>query len=427
VDATEVPLGEGCDPGEQNLYEWSASGLSLVNSTPGVTLAAPAGAVSSDGSRIYFNDADGDLHLRDGAQEKLVLAASGGGSVALQTTSADGSVAYLLYGGAVSRYEVAGESLTPVSAPLSTVGVLGASPKGDRVYYLANDGLYTWSGGTATKIGGADAGAATESSYPPATGSSRVSTDGTRLVFVSATSLTGYNNLDQKTGLPDSEVFLYDFAAKSLRCVSCRSNGTRPIGPSTIPGANRNGSLPGATAAYKPRALSADGKRIFFDSRDSLVGSDVNKEPDVYEWQPFGAGCAKPAGCAELISNGRSEGGATFIDASLSGDDAFFVTDASLVGSDPGAIDLYDARVGGGLPQAAVPIPCLGDACQELPAEPVDPALNTLVTGPGNPKVRYYKYFRKAKDRGGRCGGKRARCKGKGKKQAGGKKKAGRR
>ncbi len=55
--ATEVPLGGGCDPAKQNLYEWSAgSGLSLVNSAPGAALAAQAGAISADGSRVYFTN-----------------------------------------------------------------------------------------------------------------------------------------------------------------------------------------------------------------------------------------------------------------------------------------------------------------------------------------------------------------------------------
>lgn len=37
------------------------------------------------------------------------------------------------------------------------------------------------------------------------------------------------------------------------------------------------------------------------------------------------------------------------------------------------------------------PIPCEGDACQPLPPEPEEPPVNTLVPGPGNPPVRYYK------------------------------------
>jgi hypothetical protein len=400
--ATEVPLGEGCDPAKQNLYRWSGGSLTVINAAPGAALAASAGAVSSTGS-VYFTEA-GKLLLREGATTKEVDDEAGGGGV-FQTAAANGSVAYFTKADKLWRYSAASDSAGEIASEV--VGVFAASSDGARVYYLAADGLYSWVGGAATKVATATGLVPTDTSnYPPATGTTRLSADGTKLVFISTNSLTGYNNLDQKTGLPDAEVYLYDASAKALRCVSCRANGTRPIGPSSIPGAYANGALPGATAAYKPRSFSADGKRVFFDTRDGVLGADVNKEPDVYQWQAFGPGCTKGAGCIDLISNGRSEEGARFIDASLSGDDVFFVTDASLVGFDPGAFDLYDARVGGVSPEVELPIACEGDACQDLPSEPVDPALNTLVSGPGNPKVRYFKY-RRPRSQG--CKGKAAK------------------
>jgi hypothetical protein len=49
------------------------------------------------------------------------------------------------------------------------------------------------------------------------------------------------------------------------------------------------------------------------------------------------------------------------------------------------------AFVTAAVPEAIVPIACEGDSCQILPPEPVDPALTTLIPGPGNPKVRYRK------------------------------------
>lgn len=47
-----------------------------------------------------------------------------------------------------------------------------------------------------------------------------------------------------------------------------------------------------------------------------------------------------------------------------------------------------------GQPDPEKPIPCLGDSCQVLPPEPIDPALGTLVPGLGNPKVHYFRYGR---------------------------------
>jgi hypothetical protein len=413
--ALEVPLAGGCDPARQNLYRFSGGNLSLINPTPGAALAAQAGAVSTNAARVYFLDssAPGEpkLFLREGASLKQVDDEAGGGGT-FQATGDSGAIAYFTKGGHLWSYSATADTATDLTPAGGVAGVLAASPDGSRVYYLAADGLYSWVGGIATKI----AATADASNSPPATGTARVSADGLKLLFVSTTSLTGYNNLDQKTGLPDAEIYLYDSASKGLRCISCRANGTRPIGPSTIPGAYANGQAADATRSYKPRVFSTDGKRVFFDSEDALVGGDVNKEPDVYEWQSFGPGCTKPAGCAELISSGRSAEGARFIDASASGDDVFFVTDGSLVKADPGAFDLYDARVGGGFPEAEDPIPCEGDACQDLPSDPVDPALNTLVSGPGNPKVRYFKY-RRAQNCKGKATKKTKRCERRAKKQ----------
>lgn len=398
--ATEVALGEGCDPAQPNLYEWSqATGLVLVNAAPGAALAAQAGAVSNDGSRVYFNEA-ANLYLRQGAQVKQVDAAAGGGG-SFQAASADGAVAYFTQGGHLWRYLASPETATDLTPAGGVVGVLGASADGSYVYYLAGNGLFVSHGATTTKV----AATADASNYPAATGTARVSADGTHLLFLASASLTGYNNTDPKTNLPYPEVFLYDAAGVGqLRCVSCRPSGIRPVGPSTIPGSLANGKQEGATDSYKPRALSADGSRVFFDSGDAVAGGDTNNGPDVYQWERQGSNCTKVAGCISLISSGRSEG-ASFADASASGDDVFFFTDGSLVGEDRGATDLYDARVGGGLPEPLVPIACFGDSCQSLPSEPVDPALTTQLTGPGNPPVHYVKHGRSTRRscKGGKC------------------------
>lgn len=386
--ATEVPLGEGCNPAKPNLYEWSqAGGLSLVNAAPGAALAAQAGAVSGDGSRIYFVAA-GNLSLRQGAQIKQVDTAAGGGGK-FETASADGEVAFFTTGAHLWRYVAATDTATDLTPGGGVIGVLGASSDGSYLYYLAADGVHLIHGAANTKI----ATAADASNYPPTTGTARVSADGTHLVFLSSASLTGYDNTDRKTGLPDSEVFLYDAAgAGQLTCVSCRPSGLQPAGSSTIPGSARNGEQLDATNSYKPRALSADGSRVFFDSDDAVIPSgDSDNAPDVYQWEAVGPNCAKADGCVSLISSGRL-GGASFVDASTSGDDVFFITDASLVGADPGSFDLYDARVGGGFPEPLIPIPCFGDSCQSLPSETTDPSLTTQVTGPGNPPIHYLRH-----------------------------------
>jgi hypothetical protein len=396
ADAVEVPDGEGCDASAANLYEWSTGGLVLVNrlegesqGTPGATLAAPNGAVFDAGGRVYF-ELGGDLYLRDGANvEQVDEAAAGGGT--FQVASSDGSIAYFTKGEQLWRFQ---EGAGPAALVGNGVlGVLGASAAGSAVYYLMNSGLVLHRGNETRGI----AAAADAVDYPPATGAARVSADGDRLAFVSSAPLTGFDNTDQTTGEPDAEVYLYDASTDHLLCVSCDPSGARPLGPSRIVAAPANGAQSGAPRPYKPRAFVADGSRLFFESEDALVLADTNDLPDVYEWEQAGSGtCSTPEGCVALVSAGKGQA-ATFVDASSDGDDVFFLTARSLVAADPGSVDLYDARVGGGFPEPLVPIPCEGDACQALPSEPEDPAVTTLITGPGNPPLRYSERHRPRK------------------------------
>lgn len=280
------------------------------------------------------------------------------------------------------------------------VGVLGASASADVVYYQDAAGLKRWQGGVTTTIA-AGPDAAAPSNWPASTGTARVSADGQVLAFLSRAPL-GYDNTDAETGLPDTEVYVYEAATGALTCASCNPTGERPSGSSTIPGALVNGT----TVVYRPRALSADGRRLFFDSADRLSGADTNSRADVYEWEASGEGsCTEAPGCVRLVSGGREEGG-TFLDASGDGNDVFFLTGDSLVASDPGSIDVYDARVGGGLPEPEPPIPCTGDACQPLLSPPEDPTAGSSVENSGDPPPHYKKELRR------HCGNGKVRRKG---------------
>jgi hypothetical protein len=270
------------------------------------------------------------------------------------------------------------------------VGVLGASASGDIVYYQDAEGLKQWRNGViATIVAGPDAAA--PSDWPAATGTARVSADGEHLAFLSAAEIPPFDNVDADSGEPDTELYLYgpppDGSAPRLVCASCNPTGERPQGSASIPGAVANGS----TALYRPRVLSAGGNRVFFDSADRLVTPDTNSRPDVYEWEATGVGdCTRSPGCVGLVSGGRSEGG-RFLDASADGSDAFFLSGESLVGTDPGSIDVYDYRVGGSFPEPEAPFVCKGDACQALPSPPEDPAPATLAPTSGNPALKIEK------------------------------------
>jgi hypothetical protein len=399
ANASETITGPGeCDASAQNLYEWSEGSLEAVNvlpgetlTTPGAVLAAPAGAISTGGSRVYFGMLeDGPLYLREaGEPDAKLLGESVGGGAAFQVASDSGAVAFFTKGSGLHSYSASSESGQALAAGVA--GVLGASADGSTVYFQDAAGLQKWHlGATTTVTPGADATDA--SNYPPATGTARVSADGGHLAFLSDAAITDYDNADANSGEPDTEVYLWGpppgGAAAKLVCASCNPAGERARGPSTIPGAQANGSI----RAYKPRALSSNGNRLFFDSADKLVAGDTNAAPDVYEWEAQGIGdCTRSPGCVSLISSGRDSRGGSFVDASAGGSNVYFITGESLVNGDPGSIDIYDARVGGGFVEPQEPIACIGDACQALPSPPEDPTPGTLVPNDGNPRLRYFR------------------------------------
>ncbi len=111
------------------------------------------------------------------------------------------------------------------------------------------------------------------------------------------------------------------------------------------------------------------------------------------------------SGCIYLISSGKSEFPSLFADASADGKDVFFFTRDQLVGQDKDQLqDVYDARVQGGLaaqsPVAAVP--CEGAEACHGPAQtpPVEstPATSTFL-GPGNQAQKHKKQKAKKKSK----------------------------
>jgi hypothetical protein len=368
----------------ENLYERSGGTSVAINiepgdssPTPGASLAAQGGgAISTGGQRIYWVDKDARLLVRDGERSLLVDPEG-----EFQAASSDGQVAYFTKAAHLYRYSLATESASDLTPGGAVLGVLGASADASSVYYLDATGVKLFHEGTTIPV----AADAAPSSYPPATGTARVSADGRHLAFLSSESLTGYESLGTQ------ELYLYSASAPgpgSLLCASCNPTGARPVGLSTVPGAISNGS---EVKTYKPRVMDTQGSRLFFDSQDALSAKDSNAEPDVYEWRAQGVGgCAKAAGCVALISSGRGAEPSRFIDASADGADVFFLAPDSLVSSDPGSLDLYDARIGGGFPEPTPPIPCFGDACQPLPPEPEDPTPGTLFIGSeANPALHF--------------------------------------
>ena len=233
----------------------------------------------------------------------------------------------------------------------------------------------------------------------------RVSADGSTLLFQSRASLTSYDNTDAANGHSDVEVYRYQAGGEPL-CISCNPSGARPRGrelfrPSWKGQSGDGGNvfaaawIPGhESPLHASSPLSADGQRIFFNSNDALLPRDTNAAMDVYEWEAPGEGScttesssyfAQNGGCLYLISTGESPFDSEFWEADADGSDVFFTTESSLVGKDPGLVDLYDARVEGGFPEPTVSAACEGEACQSPPAPPDDPTpASSSFEGAGN-------------------------------------------
>ncbi|MGN6815340.1 MAG: hypothetical protein ACTHK3_04565 [Solirubrobacterales bacterium] len=213
----------------------------------------------------------------------------------------------------------------------------------------------------------------------------RSTPDGGAFVFQSHARLTAYEN----DGV--GEIYRYDPAApvgQRLLCISCDLSGAAPSKDALL----EDLRILGGQEPVQPSTLignvTDDGGRVFFQSFDRLVPEDANEAEDVYEWTADGtAGCVRTGGCLALISSGQGEGDSVLYAMSADGQDVFFATTEKLVGADvAGSPSLYDARVGGGIPEPVAPAPCQGDACQGTGSEP--PVLpNPATTGAGNGNV----------------------------------------
>jgi hypothetical protein len=426
-------------------------------------------AVSEDGSRVFFN-ADGNLYLRTGDTTREVdasqgLGPSGGGT--FMTASADGNAvlftdpSQLTVGSSSNgedlyRYEVSSGQLADLTADRTDAGgaavqgVLGASDDASYIYFaadgvlttspnpmgkIASEGschksfgidtepcnLYLWHDGATTFIGKT---VGQDRNNWDGLSAARVNPDGTELAFGSAESLTGYDNVDQITGKLDSEMYLYNASVNTLNCISCNSRGARPMGESRISSnkIRERNSEPGnkffSNNLSLPRNLSQDGKRLFFESDEALTPADTDGTRDVYEFELVGSGTCTSStgayvtaagGCIYLISTGGGQGSSYFYEASVNGDDVFFSTHDQLVGQDAdGYVDLYDARVDGGLAAQnppASPLPCSGDGCKggSTAAPAGQGPGSSSFSGPGNQKKASKPSCKRSKGKPTKC------------------------
>ena len=430
--------------GPFQLYRSEGGALSLVSILPGGNACqedASAGtmnegtrlrtdsvenALSADGIRVYWSCGD-TLYLREAGQpqSRTVSGLVSTGPSQFWTASPDGSKAiFTTVGGTNERlYIFNAKTGGTTFVAGKTDGVLGASDDLSSVYLLSREvraagaiagepNLYLYRSGTFSYIATLDeadsrqhTGAFTPSvvNVEPPKHAARVTPSGNTVTFMSTAPLTGFDNRDAVSGERDAEVFLFSSATGKLSCVSCGSTGARPSGRESAKGFWASGLLPPANSElYQPRYLSDNGAHLFFQSFEGLVPRDQNGKEDVYEFEPASsqAQCeAKGAesfveeeeGCLSLISPGEGNTDNVFVDASPSGRDVFFTTGQGLVSWDPGLIDVYDAREGGGLPAPpGPPAGCEGTACQGPAPAPQDAApASSNPTGSGNVKPRH--------------------------------------
>jgi hypothetical protein len=209
----------------------------------------------------------------------------------------------------------------------------------------------------------------------PSESQAYVTPDGKHLALMSVRSLTGYENKDAVTGEADHEVFEYSAENGQLTCVSCDPSGARPLGSAFI-GAKLAG--PSRSPFHEPRVVSDDGSRVFFSSPDPLVHELAGGSTKIFEYEDGGI---------QLISGAEVGGKAVFLDASASGNDVFIATREQLAPTDTDELlDVYDARVDGGLPAPPAPSSCEGSTCQESLGSPPSLAtpVSALFTGSGN-------------------------------------------
>lgn len=405
---TTAPLK---DEKESTLWVASTDGSQAFFTSSGKLTNNATTGPKNEGNDLYrfdttsgqLSDLTHDAADPNGAEVQGVIGAS-----------EDGSYVYFVANGVLASNPGADGSLATLGdcANHSDTPVFDQSTFGDCNLYLWHDGVTTYVAPQRPAAGGSEVKENSNWLRAPYLASTpktaRISADGRTLLFYSTQQLTSYEN--QGVG----QLYRYGADDGKLNCISCNPTGAAPVGPVT-------------ERSIKPfylssnlghpllRNLSADGMRVFFETPDKLVASDVNGDngcpvavgaqggracQDVYEWEAKGAGScdseAQNGGCLYLISTGTSSEPAFFADASASGDDVFFYTTQQLVRQDQDQItDIYDARVGGGIAaQNELPPPvCEGEACKgSVPAvPPSESAGSASFSGPADPKPSRHK------------------------------------
>lgn len=448
-EGTAIQLEENAPPsGTAAIYDRTPDGVThVVSLLPGdVTPAAGQNPLywgaSADGEGIAFSFGGtfsggtvtgGTLYLRKDNAETIEIASE---SWSFAGVSAEGDRVFYLQKGDLFAFDIDTEAVVPFSSG-GNVRAVNVSPDGTRAYvisssvltgseenpqgdtaqagqpnlYLSEEGALRFVGTVTVEDVEREASSGQEevglgvwtaavSSGALARETSRITPDGTVLLFESRADLTGYESGDQ------AQIYRFDAAAGTLDCLSCNPTGLPSSGDASL---QSSSVISGPEAPLSPysltRNLRADGRRAFFQSLDPLVIGDTDEMQDVYEWEASGVGsCDSSGGCVYLISSGRSAQNDHLYAASESGDDVFFLTHDRLLPADAESTpSIYDARVNGGFPEPSAPDPCLGETCRPQltpPPPPLVPAPPSAGDDNVRPRVTCPKGKRKVKRAG---------------------------
>jgi hypothetical protein len=398
-------------------------------SAPEVGVIDPNGAqpasfigATADGSTVFFlsaakltadattgpNDEGRDLYRYDLATGGLADLtpdtedAAGADVQGLLGMSADGSHLYIAANGRLGTSAQAGNCVPGVNLGACNVfSIAGGTP---TLVARVNPGAQAQ--GTVARAGDIANWAPTayysEGEYAEEQ-SARVSADGQTLLFRSVV---------PQTNIPTegfSELYVYRAATGETLCISCSPTDLPAQVSASLQGLPARFTGPRLEQAILTRNLSDSGNRVFFDTAEKLVPTDVNGVNDVYEWEapdptdPTNTchSANQNGGCLYLISGGTDPQPSYFADSDETGRNAFFFTTQKLVGQDrDGLQDVYDARVGGGISAQDPPAPsvCTGEETCRGPApsppESENPGSST-VNGPGNPPHKKPKHHQK--------------------------------
>lgn len=363
---------------------------------PGTAGVAPAGGINASSQQDNASSSGSVYAVASRDQQVVVFSTTDAlTDDAPASTSIIKSYRYTVAGGGALTY------LPDFDRPADGANgmTFNMSDDGSRILYrTSGDVLKLWRDGMPPlTLSSGVAGTSAQGSDAVGISESRFSTDGRTLVLMSRVPLGGETNHPSASGIEaPSQVYRYTEANTQIHCVSCPPPTVSPRAPSafTLVGIDNGFGFLTNTLTLEPnRGMTDDGKAVFFTTTSPLSDDDHNAVADVYEWRD-GDGAPK------LLSSGdAASAGELFVDNSASGSDVFFISQRVLVNADTDDVyDLYDARVGGGLPDPKIEDPgCVLNACQGPPTappsvlDPASPLVGPVTTGqqdvPGNVKA----------------------------------------